>query len=155
MRGSAWAWAGRWSSRTRRRSTPTSAISRWSPRAHTPTTCAPRSSRSDSRWAAGSCGERLLLLVLGIETSCDETAAALVEDGRRVLSDVVSTQVDIHRRWGGGVPELARRNPVVQVMPVVHQPLARAGTALEDVELIAVTSGPGLVGALLVGLQVA
>jgi N6-L-threonylcarbamoyladenine synthase len=95
------------------------------------------------------------LLVLGIETSCDETAAALVEDGRRVLSDVVSTQVDIHRRWGGVVPELASRNHVVQVMPVLHEALTRAGKTLDDVDLIAVTSGPGLIGALLVGVQVA
>ncbi|HEX5751918.1 MAG TPA: tRNA (adenosine(37)-N6)-threonylcarbamoyltransferase complex transferase subunit TsaD [Archangium sp.] len=95
------------------------------------------------------------MLVLGIETSCDETAAALVEDGRRVLSDVVSTQVDIHRRWGGVVPELASRNHVVQVMPVVHEALTRAGKTLDDVDLIGVTSGPGLIGALLVGVQVA
>jgi N6-L-threonylcarbamoyladenine synthase len=95
------------------------------------------------------------LLVLGLETSCDETAAALVEDGRRVLSDVVSTQVDIHRRWGGVVPELASRNHIVQVMPVIHEALTRAQKTLDDVDLIAVTSGPGLIGALLVGLQVA
>jgi N6-L-threonylcarbamoyladenine synthase len=95
------------------------------------------------------------VLVLGLETSCDETAAALVEDGRRVLSDVVSTQVDIHRRWGGVVPELASRNHVVQVMPVLHEALTRAGKRLDDVDLIAVTAGPGLIGALLVGLQVA
>jgi N6-L-threonylcarbamoyladenine synthase len=95
------------------------------------------------------------LLVLGLETSCDETAAALVEDGRRVLSDVVSTQVDIHRRWGGVVPELASRNHIVQVMPVLHEALTRAGKTLADVDLIAVTSGPGLIGALLVGVQVA
>ncbi|KFA94072.1 tRNA (adenosine(37)-N6)-threonylcarbamoyltransferase complex transferase subunit TsaD [Archangium violaceum] len=95
------------------------------------------------------------MLVLGIETSCDETAAALVEDGRRVLSDVVSTQVDIHRRWGGVVPELASRNHVVQVMPVLHEALTRANKTLDDVDLIAVTSGPGLIGALLVGVQVA
>jgi N6-L-threonylcarbamoyladenine synthase len=95
------------------------------------------------------------LFVLGLETSCDETAAAVVEDGRRVLSDVVSTQVDIHRRWGGVVPELASRNHIVQVMPVVHEALTRAQKTLDDVDLIAVTSGPGLIGALLVGLQVA
>ncbi len=95
------------------------------------------------------------MLVLGLETSCDETAAAVVEDGRRVLSDVVSTQVDIHRRWGGVVPELASRNHVVQVMPVIHEALTRAGKSLDDIGLISVTSGPGLVGALLVGVQVA
>ncbi|AKQ68037.1 hypothetical protein A176_004949 [Myxococcus hansupus] len=95
------------------------------------------------------------MLVLGLETSCDETAAAVVEDGRRVLSDVVSTQVDIHRRWGGVVPELASRNHIVQVLPVVHEALTRANKTLDDVDLIAVTSGPGLIGALLVGVQVA
>ena len=93
--------------------------------------------------------------VLGIETSCDETAAAVVEDGRRALSDVVSTQIEIHRRWGGVVPELASRNHVVQVMPVVDEALRRAGTSPAELDCIAVTSGPGLVGALLVGVQVA
>ena len=93
--------------------------------------------------------------VLGIETSCDETAAAVVEDGRRVLSDVVSTQIEIHRRWGGVVPELASRNHVVQVMPVVDEALTRAGVGPEGLDAVAVTSGPGLVGALLVGVQVA
>ena len=92
--------------------------------------------------------------VLGIETSCDETAAAVVEDGRRALSDVVATQIEIHRRWGGVVPELASRNHVVQVMPVIDQALATAGGP-EAIDAIAVTSGPGLVGALLVGVQVA
>jgi N6-L-threonylcarbamoyladenine synthase len=92
--------------------------------------------------------------VLGIETSCDETAAAVVEDGRRALSDVVATQIEIHRRWGGVVPELASRNHVVQVMPVIEEALSTAGGA-EGIDAIAVTSGPGLVGALLVGVQVA
>ncbi|HWV39232.1 MAG TPA: tRNA (adenosine(37)-N6)-threonylcarbamoyltransferase complex transferase subunit TsaD [Vulgatibacter sp.] len=94
------------------------------------------------------------MLVLGIETSCDETAAAVVRDGREALSDVVSTQIELHRRWGGVVPELASRNHVLQVMPVVDEALERARVSLEDVDLFAVTSGPGLVGALLVGLQV-
>jgi N6-L-threonylcarbamoyladenine synthase len=93
--------------------------------------------------------------VLAIETSCDETAAAVVEDGRRALADVVSTQIDIHRRWGGVVPELASRNHVVQVMPVVDEALSRAGVGPDGIDAIAVTSGPGLVGALLVGVQAA
>ena len=93
--------------------------------------------------------------VLGIETSCDETAAAVVEDGRRVLSDVISTQIEIHRRWGGVVPELASRNHVVQVMPVIDEALRLARASPSDLDGIAVTSGPGLVGALLVGVQVA
>jgi N6-L-threonylcarbamoyladenine synthase len=92
--------------------------------------------------------------VLGIETSCDETAAAVVEDGRRVLSDVVATQIEIHRRWGGVVPELASRNHVVQVIPVIDEALAAAGGP-GAIDAIAVTAGPGLVGALLVGVQVA
>ncbi len=93
--------------------------------------------------------------VLGIETSCDETAASVVEDGRRALSDVVATQIEVHRRWGGVVPELASRNHVVQVMPVVDEALARAGVAPAELDGLAVTAGPGLVGALLVGVQVA
>src|SRR3954462_8538171 len=93
--------------------------------------------------------------VLGIETSCDETAASVVKDGRVALSAVVSTQIDIHRRWGGVVPELASRNHVVQVMPVVDEALSRAGVTLAQLDGLAVTSGPGLQGALLVGLQVA
>lgn len=97
----------------------------------------------------------LRVLVLGIETSCDETAASVVKDGRVALSDVVSTQMDIHRRWGGVVPELASRNHVVQVMPVIDEALSRANVTLSQLDGIAVTSGPGLQGALLVGLQVA
>jgi len=93
--------------------------------------------------------------VLGIETSCDETAAAVVRDGRRALSDVVATQIELHRKWGGVVPELASRNHVMQVMPVVDEALARAGLSPAELDGIAVTSGPGLVGALLVGVQVA
>ena len=93
--------------------------------------------------------------ILGIETSCDETAAAVVEDGRRALSDVVATQIEIHRRWGGVVPELASRNHVVQVLPVVDEALRRSALAGPELDGIAVTSGPGLVGALLVGVQVA
>jgi N6-L-threonylcarbamoyladenine synthase len=93
--------------------------------------------------------------VLGIETSCDETAASVVEDGRRALSDVVATQIEVHRRWGGVVPELASRNHVVQLMPVVDEALARAGVAPAGLDGLAVTAGPGLVGALLVGVQVA
>jgi len=93
--------------------------------------------------------------ILGIETSCDETAAAVVEDGRRALSDVVATQIDIHRRWGGVVPELASRNHVVQIMPVIDEALTRAGVGPEAIDAIAVTRGPGLVGALLVGVQAA
>lgn len=95
------------------------------------------------------------MLILGLETSCDETAAAVVEDGRHALSDVVSTQVEVHRRWGGVVPELASRNHVMQVLPVIDEALRLAERPLDQIDLISVTSGPGLLGALLVGVQVA
>jgi N6-L-threonylcarbamoyladenine synthase len=95
------------------------------------------------------------VLVLGIETSCDETAAAVVRDGRVALSDVVSSQIDVHKRWGGVVPELASRAHVMQVMPVVDEALAKAAVRLEELDAIAVTNGPGLIGALLVGVQAA
>ncbi len=93
--------------------------------------------------------------VLAIETSCDETAAAVVEDGHLVLSDPVATQIDVHRRYGGVVPELASRNHVVDIVPVVEEALLQAHSTWDDIDAIAVTRGPGLVGALLVGLQVA
>ena len=92
--------------------------------------------------------------VLGIESSCDETAASVV-DGDRVLSDVVSSQVTLHAPFGGVVPEIASRAHVVQVVPVIDQALRRAGTDLDGIDGIAVTRGPGLVGALLVGVQTA
>src|SRR5260370_1775819 len=94
---------------------------------------------------------------LSIETSCDETAAAVVEaaGGRgRILSDVVHTQSDVHARDGGVVPELASRDHLQRVLPVLDEALLRAGCALGDLDGISVTRGPGLVGALLVGVQV-
>lgn len=93
--------------------------------------------------------------VLAIETSCDETAAAVVKNGRQVLSNAVYTQIPIHRKFGGVVPELASRNHVDQVGPVVSSALQDAGMTLHDVDAIAVTGGPGLVGALLVGVSYA
>jgi N6-L-threonylcarbamoyladenine synthase len=93
--------------------------------------------------------------VLGIESSCDETAAAIVDDGRVVLSDVVASQNEVHARYGGVVPELASRAHIMNVVPVVQAALDRAGSTLDDIEGIAVTNAPGLVGALLVGLQTA
>jgi N6-L-threonylcarbamoyladenine synthase len=92
--------------------------------------------------------------VLGLESSCDETAAAVVEDGTRILADVVSSQVDVHARFGGVVPELASRHHVVNVVPVVAEALERAGAGLDAIDGVAVTRGPGLVGALLVALQI-
>jgi len=90
--------------------------------------------------------------ILGIESSCDETAAAVVADGTTILSSVVASQVEIHRKYGGVVPELASREHLRQIVPVVREALSQAGVALKDVDAIGVTQGPGLVGALLVGL---
>jgi N6-L-threonylcarbamoyladenine synthase len=95
------------------------------------------------------------MLVLGIESSCDETAAAIVEDGRQVRADAVYTQVAVHREWGGVVPEIASRAHVVNLVPVLNEAFKQAGVGLDDIGGIAVTRGPGLVGALLVGVQAA
>jgi N6-L-threonylcarbamoyladenine synthase len=92
-------------------------------------------------------------LTLGIETSCDETAAAVLEDGRRIRSSVIASQEALHAPFGGIVPELASRRHVEAVWPVVQEALTRAGTTLGDLDGIAVTAGPGLVGSLLVGLS--
>jgi N6-L-threonylcarbamoyladenine synthase len=94
-------------------------------------------------------------VILGIETSCDETAAALVTEDGRALSNVVSSQAQLHARYGGVVPEVASRRHLELVAPVVEQALAEAGVSLEDVGSVAVTRGPGLIGALLVGISAA
>jgi N6-L-threonylcarbamoyladenine synthase len=93
--------------------------------------------------------------ILGIESSCDETAAAVVADGREILSSVVASQIEIHRKYGGVVPELASREHLRQIVPVVREALAQAGMKLSEVDAIGVTQGPGLVGALLVGITYA
>lgn len=93
--------------------------------------------------------------ILGIESSCDETAAAVVVDGREILSSVVSSQMDIHRKYGGVVPELASREHLRQIVPVVREALEKAGLGFGDLDAIGVTQGPGLVGALLVGVTYA
>ncbi|MDZ4278562.1 MAG: tRNA (adenosine(37)-N6)-threonylcarbamoyltransferase complex transferase subunit TsaD, partial [Dehalococcoidia bacterium] len=93
--------------------------------------------------------------VLGIETSCDETAAAVVEDGRRLRSNVVASQAALHGRYGGVVPEVASRQHLEAVVPVVQAALQEADCRWRDIDAIAVTAGPGLVGALLVGVNVA
>jgi N6-L-threonylcarbamoyladenine synthase len=95
------------------------------------------------------------MLVLGIETSCDETAVAVVQHGRRIRSNVVSSQVELHAEYGGVVPELASRQHVQAMIPVLDEALTRAGCGLGDVGAVAVTYGPGLAGALLVGLNFA
>jgi N6-L-threonylcarbamoyladenine synthase len=94
-------------------------------------------------------------LILGIESSCDETAAAVVERGSRILSSVVASQIATHARYGGVVPELASREHLRAIVPVVRAALAQAGVTLADLDAIAVTSGPGLAGALLVGITYA
>jgi len=94
-------------------------------------------------------------LILGIESSCDETAAAVVAGGRRVLSNIIASQVDLHKRYGGVVPEIASRKHLEVVLPTIKEALSEAGTTLEQVDAIAVTHGPGLVGTLLVGLSAA
>lgn len=90
--------------------------------------------------------------ILGIESSCDETAAAVVVDGREILSSVVSSQLDIHRKYGGVVPELASREHLRQIVPVVREALLQAGLDFRDLDAVGVTQGPGLVGSLLVGV---
>ena len=95
------------------------------------------------------------MIILSIESSCDETAAAIVKEGRVVLSDIVHSQVKLHAKWGGVVPEIASRNHLIEVIPVIEQALEEAQVTWSDIDAIAVTQGPGLVGALLVGLQVA
>ena len=90
--------------------------------------------------------------VLAIDTSCDDTAAAVILDGRKILSNVVSSQVAVHRKYGGVVPELASRKHIESIVPIVTEALEISGTSLKEIDGIAVTHGPGLVGSLLVGL---
>ena len=94
-------------------------------------------------------------MILGIETSCDETAASVVTDDGRVLSSVVSSQADLHARFGGVVPEIASRRHLELVTPVVRDALGSASVPLDEIERVAVTQGPGLIGALLVGISAA
>ncbi|GAB4338622.1 MAG: tRNA (adenosine(37)-N6)-threonylcarbamoyltransferase complex transferase subunit TsaD [Desulfobulbaceae bacterium] len=95
------------------------------------------------------------MLVLAIESSCDDTAAAVLEDGERILSNVISSQFDVHRPFGGIVPELASRRHIEAVWPVVTEALDRAGISLDAIDLVAATRGPGLIGSLLVGFTFA
>ncbi len=94
-------------------------------------------------------------MILGLETSCDETAAALVTEAGEIRANVVSSQADLHARYGGVVPEVASRRHLELVTPVVREALGEAGATLDDVDTVAVTQGPGLVGALLVGVSAA
>ncbi len=90
--------------------------------------------------------------ILSIETSCDETAAAVLENGRALLASTVASQMDIHARYGGVYPEVAARQHVLSILPVIEQTLAQAHLALADINAIAATRGPGLAGSLVVGL---
>jgi N6-L-threonylcarbamoyladenine synthase len=92
------------------------------------------------------------VLVLGIESSCDETAAAVVRDGREILSSVIASQIDLHKPFGGVVPELASREHLEKIEPIVKEALQQAGISFADLDAVAVTQGPGLVGSLLVGV---
>jgi N6-L-threonylcarbamoyladenine synthase len=95
------------------------------------------------------------LIILGIETSCDETAAAVIKNGTEILSNVVASQIESHKRFGGVVPELASRHHVEQITLVIEEAMKKADVHFEDIDAIAVTEGPGLVGALLVGVNAA
>ncbi len=92
------------------------------------------------------------MLVLGIESSCDETAAAVVRDGTQILSSVISSQIELHKPYGGVVPELASREHLEKIEPIVDEALKNANVSLKEIEAIAVTQGPGLIGSLLIGV---
>jgi len=95
------------------------------------------------------------MIILGIETSCDETAAAVVRDGREVISNGIASQVDIHSRYGGIVPEVASRQHLLTIIPIISEAMAQAKLKWRDLDAIAVTCGPGLAGSLLVGVNIA
>ena len=97
----------------------------------------------------------LRMLILGIESSCDETAAAVVKNGREILSSVISSQIELHRPFGGVFPELAAREHLAKIEPVVKESLMKAGIEFKDLDAVAVTQGPGLIGSLLVGVSYA
>ena len=94
-------------------------------------------------------------ITLGIETSCDETSVAVVADGREALSNVISSQIDIHTKFGGVVPEIASRHHLQNINGVLELAVKEAGVKLEEVDLIGVTNGPGLIGALVIGVATA
>ncbi len=95
------------------------------------------------------------MIVLGIESSCDETAAAIVKDGTKILSSIIASQIDVHHKYGGVVPELASRMHIEAITPVVDEAINKANIALDDIDAVAATRGPGLIGALLVGFSFA
>ena len=91
--------------------------------------------------------------ILGIESTCDETSCAIVEDGRKILSNIISSQIDLHAAFGGVVPELSCRRHVEVILPIIQEALAEAHMTLDQVDAIAVAHGPGLIGALIIGLK--
>ena len=93
------------------------------------------------------------MIILGIETSCDETSAALIEDGKKIHSNVVYSQIEIHKKFNGVVPEIASRNHLIKIIDVIEESLK--GLSLADIDAVAVANGPGLIGALLIGLSTA
>ena len=93
--------------------------------------------------------------ILGIETSCDDTAASVVEDGRLLLSNVIASQVELHNRYGRVVPEVASRQHLLEIVPTIRSAFSLAGLDWDDVDAVAVTKGPGLAGSLLVGVNIA
>src|SRR5947199_3575777 len=94
------------------------------------------------------------MLILGIESSCDETGAAVIKDGRYLLSNIVASQIEIHNRYGGIVPEVASRQQLATIIPVIETAMDQAACTWDDIDAIAATYGPGLAGSLLVGLTV-
>ena len=95
------------------------------------------------------------MLILGIESSCDETSIAVVRDGKEILSNNISSQIEIHKEYGGVVPEIASRQHIKNIAAILDESLAQAGVTLDDIDYIAVTYAPGLIGALLVGVSFA
>ena len=95
-----------------------------------------------------------MINILGVETSCDETSAAVVADGRVICAQVVASQIDIHRAYGGVFPEMASRQHILAIVPVLEETLRKAGMSWDDIAALAVTHGPGLAGSLLVGVNV-
>ncbi len=95
------------------------------------------------------------MIVLGIESSCDETAAAIVKNGTIILSSIIASQIDVHHKYGGVVPELASRMHIEAITPVVDEAIKKANIAIDDIDAVAATRGPGLIGALLVGFSFA
>ena len=91
--------------------------------------------------------------ILAIESSCDETAAAVIRDGKEVLSNIIASQAEIHARYGGVVPEVAARSHIEVIIPVIDEALSKASCSWDDIDAIAVTTGPGLIGSLIIGVM--